>query len=240
MTDNENVVKQHQLDRLAAGDTSIEETRQIVASLDDVPDGWKQCALALLEAQSWRRTIRSLTAKSDQHVVAVPQRGSAKRSEHRRLWRFVGTATLVAVALIGGISLGRHSIDQSRVTVQPSAESQNVNSDNAMADHRPETRAAQNVGDAPQQSQKLVGLLKVESESGASRLVPVVFNAKANQEALNHEPPLLSEYERHLLALSGWQVTEDRKLLTVQLADGGKLTIPIGAIQYRAIHRQVY
>jgi hypothetical protein len=39
-------------DRLVDGELSPAEYRQLLASLDDMPDGWRQCALAFLEAQA--------------------------------------------------------------------------------------------------------------------------------------------------------------------------------------------
>ena len=36
---------------------------QLLASLDDQPDGWRRCALAFLEAQSWRKSLRQIRAR---------------------------------------------------------------------------------------------------------------------------------------------------------------------------------
>lgn len=47
-------------DRLADGELSSAERRALLASLDELPDGWRRCALTLLEAQAWRREFSSL------------------------------------------------------------------------------------------------------------------------------------------------------------------------------------
>ncbi len=59
-------------DRLVDDELSDTERRQLLASLDDEPGGWRCCALAFLEAQAWRRTMRdfprcegALTAADD-------------------------------------------------------------------------------------------------------------------------------------------------------------------------------
>ena len=38
-------------DRLVDGELSSTERRQLIASLDDRPGGWRRCALAFVEAQ---------------------------------------------------------------------------------------------------------------------------------------------------------------------------------------------
>lgn len=55
-------------DRLADGELSTEERRALLSSLDDQPDGWRRCALALLEAQTWRQQFQCLV-----HDEAPPQ-----------------------------------------------------------------------------------------------------------------------------------------------------------------------
>jgi hypothetical protein len=54
-------------DRLADGELSGDEYRRLLASLDHHPDGWKRCALALLEAQALRGELRALVAEQQPH-----------------------------------------------------------------------------------------------------------------------------------------------------------------------------
>jgi hypothetical protein len=49
-------------DRLADGELSTMERERLLASLDDRTDGWRRCALAFLEAQSWRQQMKQLVA----------------------------------------------------------------------------------------------------------------------------------------------------------------------------------
>jgi hypothetical protein len=64
-------------DRLADDELSPQERQQLLGSLDDLPDGWRRCALALLEAQTWRREFRSLTTESPNRPPAVVQVAAA-------------------------------------------------------------------------------------------------------------------------------------------------------------------
>jgi hypothetical protein len=52
-----NPINDFEFDRLVDGELVADERRRLLASLDDRPDGWRQCALAFLEAQSWRADL---------------------------------------------------------------------------------------------------------------------------------------------------------------------------------------
>ena len=52
------------LDRLVDGELSPAERRELLASLDGRPDGWRRCALAFLEAQTWRGELPQLVAEA--------------------------------------------------------------------------------------------------------------------------------------------------------------------------------
>jgi hypothetical protein len=58
MTDD--YLNDDRLDRLVDGELPADERRQMIAALDARPDGWRRCALAFLEAQSWRSDMRRL------------------------------------------------------------------------------------------------------------------------------------------------------------------------------------
>ncbi len=93
------------LDRLADGELSADERRRLLESLDARPDGWRRCALAFLEAQSWRegfgevareRVETKSAATTSSVVVAVGNRTAMKRG---LAWLAVAAGLLVAVTL---------------------------------------------------------------------------------------------------------------------------------------------
>jgi hypothetical protein len=65
-------------DRLADGELLPQERRRLLARLDSVPDGWRQCALAFLEGQAWRATFRSLVR--EERMPRSPQAGTTSRA----------------------------------------------------------------------------------------------------------------------------------------------------------------
>lgn len=48
------------LDLLVDGELNEPDRRELLAGLDDEPGGWRRCALAFLEAQSWRHEMPAL------------------------------------------------------------------------------------------------------------------------------------------------------------------------------------
>ncbi len=60
-------------DRLVDGELSAIERERLLTSLDDRADGWRRCALAFLEAQSWRRQMKKLVAAPFQKRVQPSQ-----------------------------------------------------------------------------------------------------------------------------------------------------------------------
>ena len=51
-------------DRLVDGELSAAERRELLASLDGRPTGWRRCALAFLEAQTWQDELALWPARS--------------------------------------------------------------------------------------------------------------------------------------------------------------------------------
>jgi hypothetical protein len=83
---NQNFDLTVQLDRLADGELPAEDYRALLAALDEEPQGWRRCAMALLEAQALRKDLELLRGEclaSPAKVVALP---SMKTQRARRPW----------------------------------------------------------------------------------------------------------------------------------------------------------
>jgi hypothetical protein len=96
------------LDRLVDGELSSAERQQMLTALEARPDGWRRCALAFLEAQSWGGEMRRLVSDAadrdrDQPVVTLASAessGSPRRSSAGAgAWMSVAAAVLVAFGL---------------------------------------------------------------------------------------------------------------------------------------------
>ncbi|HEY2894881.1 MAG TPA: hypothetical protein VGJ16_11725, partial [Pirellulales bacterium] len=95
------------LDRLVDGELGPQERRQLLAALDDEPGGWRHCALAFLEAQSWRwqltRAAAEPLAKSTDPVQPLPR----ERPRSRAWASWLATAACVLIAFGIGRALPR-------------------------------------------------------------------------------------------------------------------------------------
>jgi hypothetical protein len=94
-------------DRLVDGELSALERQQLLASLDDRPGGWRRCALAFLEAQTWRGEMRRVVNEPPPFTklpASSVQPLSAKRTGRSKLaasstWLATAASLLLAFGL---------------------------------------------------------------------------------------------------------------------------------------------
>jgi hypothetical protein len=97
-------VEDRLIDRLVDGELPDAERRALLLQLETEPDGWRRCALAFLEAQSWRETFRPLAAPAREEALpVVPQ---PRRSRKPHSWRPVARLTGLAASLAMAFALG--------------------------------------------------------------------------------------------------------------------------------------
>jgi hypothetical protein len=74
------------IDRLVDGELPEPDRRALLALLDDEPggDGWRRCALAFLEAQSWREALRPSASAARASVPAAGGAGAVPEGSQRR------------------------------------------------------------------------------------------------------------------------------------------------------------
>lgn len=96
-------------DQLVDGELSPAERSRLLESLDARPQGWRRCALAFLEAQSWRNELRQLAGEPRQGtavgaITPASQSQNIKRSTMRTAaqWLAVAASLLVAFKLGSG------------------------------------------------------------------------------------------------------------------------------------------
>jgi anti-sigma factor RsiW len=92
--DNDDVL----LDRLVDGELSGDERRRLLASLEDRPDGWRRCALAFLEAQSWRGEMRQMVREEATPTATLPLDRDRPRTSSSRAGAWLASAAALLVA----------------------------------------------------------------------------------------------------------------------------------------------
>src|SRR4051794_31390065 len=106
MNDNQSFNEANLLDRLVDGELSGSERRQLLQSFDNRPEGWRRCALAFLEAQSWREEIGQVARDR----VAKPKESKPSPSplpaSHKLRWGTGATWLAMAASLLLAFGLG--------------------------------------------------------------------------------------------------------------------------------------
>jgi hypothetical protein len=105
------------IDRLVDGELSGDERRHLLASLEAQPDGWRRCALAFVEAQTWRGAMGGLLRENaapagpSVSLSAAETSGSAgaSPSQNETARSHLGTWFAVAASVVVAFGLGRQS-----------------------------------------------------------------------------------------------------------------------------------
>lgn len=87
------------LDKLVDGELDEACRAELLRALDECPDGWKRCALAFLEAQSWGG---ALGVAAHDRGGASPAAGPQPRPTHLFVRQFMALAAAVVVAFCAG------------------------------------------------------------------------------------------------------------------------------------------
>lgn len=99
------------IDRLVDGELSSGERRELLASLETKPGGWRRCALAFVEAQTWGLELRGLMAQTpatsaDAAVVELAKQSNESNPSARSQ---LATWFAVAASVVVAFGLGRQS-----------------------------------------------------------------------------------------------------------------------------------
>jgi hypothetical protein len=99
-------------DRLVDGELSDGERRRLLESLDTRPEGWRRCALAFLEAQTWRDDLGWLLHEPGGERAVDANVSSSPAIASRRALKLGMASLAIAASLLIAFSLGRMQGDQ--------------------------------------------------------------------------------------------------------------------------------
>ncbi|MEX0678772.1 MAG: hypothetical protein WD063_16965 [Pirellulales bacterium] len=227
-------------DRLVDGELGLLERGELLAALDDEPGAWRCCALAFLEAQSWRWQLsRMATEPILAQLSKNGPNGPARRGA------FLGGALAIAASLAVAFVLGTrfpttHS-DIPLATNEQSAPKGPQAHTVARPDSLPtpvdlaveqveQDDPAGATGDTPWQTLTLTPV--GGTGSGEPIQLRVVESDDAGQ--LFAERSSLSSQLTGRLEQEGWEVNRRRRLLPIDLSDGRQVVVPIEEVD---LHR---
>jgi len=105
MNDNKSLNEDILLDRLVDGELKGDERRRLLQSFDKQPEGWRRCALAFLEAQSWREELgqvaRGRDTEAHEPKPPVPSVAALRKPAWTKgaMWFALAASLLVAFGL---------------------------------------------------------------------------------------------------------------------------------------------
>ncbi len=231
------------IDQIVDGILAPSQLRDAIDCLDRDPDGWKRCALAFLEAQCWRESLRLVgDPKSTSFTAEVtsftPSNVHPSRIGRPWLARAFAASAVAASFALGWLGHQARSRPLPDVTIaarsresetKPQASSQaEIPAMTARDALGPKHLAAVN----PREHVTTVARLRVGSADSTNAL-PILAGPGINTEWLKNQPPPVSQYGQAVLQQHGYQVDQRRRLISATLADGRRVTVPIDQVQIR-------
>ncbi|MFH1268526.1 MAG: hypothetical protein ABIK89_22615 [Planctomycetota bacterium] len=226
-------------DLLVDGELPERERRNLLSTLDDLPGGWRRCALAFLEALSWKDELGGIRREADSPVQVAPARRRSGFPAGR--WTTVLSAAASFLVALGlGLMIGDFWRPEAEGAPSPAQIAGAPQGPERPAPARDEPRAAP-AADVPGDSWQLVTL---PAGLGPDGVGPIQLPARQRdhleeawpQEFASTVPPDLMR----LLKESGHEVSRDRRLVPFQLDDGRRVVVPFEQVEFRYVGNPAY
>ncbi len=220
-----------QLDMLVDGELSEAQRREVLATLDMEPDGWRRCALAFLESQGWREEMRAISGES----VETASSASKPRPAWPRLRTVLAMAASFLLAL--GLGLGFDNlIGRNHPQVPPLHPTNQVAELSQPKESIDAESAADPALDALAESAvpyRYVTLPAQDPVSGEAESIrmPVVPQEYLGEGWPYQLPSVLPDRVVQRLRQRGHDVVQERHLVPFQAADGSRVVFPVDQVE---------
>jgi hypothetical protein len=259
-----------QIDRLVDGELNAAERRQLLAECDEREGAWRRCALAFLEAQSWRTEFTALTAPAPSPAVVIGPTVArdptlAPRPAHeivrRRRWvrtqlrtgrdwsTVAGAPWALAACALVAFALGWMTRPQGAAessvdpTFQTALPSEAIGAGRAIAASDAPNDVDQSLpSDVAAETPETITLVMDCGPDGEQRQIelPVLPTAEDDLAALEQGEPVVSAELQAALLRMGHGVNERRQLVPLVLEDGRRLVVPVDEIEFTPVEALEY
>jgi hypothetical protein len=216
-----------QLDRLVDGELGEIERRELLSHLEAEPDGWRRCALAFLEGQSWREEMRSMSDRAIAETAVVARQ---PRSSWQRGRTFLAVAGSFLLALGLGLTIGNMFDDP---PLPPPVHVAGVQPPEETIDIQPSAVPVRQ--EAPELAipYQYVAIPAQDPVSGEAESVqmPVVPQQYLDEGWPYQLPSVLPDHVVQSLHQRGHDVVQQRRLVPFQAADGSRVVFPVDEVQ---------
>ncbi|MBI2823085.1 MAG: hypothetical protein HYX69_00175 [Planctomycetia bacterium] len=217
------------LDLLVDGELDEGRRRELLAGFEEQTGAWRRCALAFLEAQSFKREIRDLAQPPGRMVI---EPSPARRS----WWRlpYTGLPLAMAASFIVAFGLGwivRHpvaempGVDEAGIAALPTDIAQGISQG----------------GSAPDRWDT-VTLVMDDGSGGQKRRfdLPIVETGSADAAWVDRDAAIVPPELADAFSRLGHRVHQQRKFVPVDLEDGRQLVVPVDEIEFTPVSTQAY
>jgi hypothetical protein len=203
--------KQRLFDLLVDGELAENERGELLAWCEREPDGWRRCALAFLEAQSWSKVLGGLTETTQRPAIGQqsPTTTVARpdRFWHERQW---GTMLAMAASVVLAFTLG--------VWV----------------------RNAGTGGQIVPLGQPVTSIVGNGASGADQGHLPGVAGDQLDGDWLRMQPAAVPEDVRRAFERLGHQVEQQRRLVPYRLDDGRRIVVPVDQVEVRPVENRSY
>lgn len=221
-------------DLLVDGELGEAARRQLLSRLDDEPGGWRRCALAFLEAQSWRQAFGAVVAGTKAEVP----------SRRPTTWFRLGgpASTLLAMAASFAAALILGAVVQGIRTPGTSAGGsaggeivERVGMESSGGHVGPKENPPDGSRGKPAAAPPklwVVGLPGAVGPEGEGQTIPLLAEERdqLNEHWLQSLPAPLSPEVLEQLQQVGLRVEQRRRLLPWRMKDGRRLVVPVDEV----------
>lgn len=234
-------------DLLVDGELLPDQRRDLLNQLDLQPDGWRRCALAFLEAQSFRAALGPLAAQRKEATATPASAGRERRTRggfSRMPW--VGLAAGLLVAFTLGLATGRNLPAQRGPLHEVAKQNSKNVSQPLVSESSSREKVASNDSDRADGDaalDELVATLSFDLGDGSAQTeveVPVVERQDIDEAWLEQQPSAMPPYVQQRLERLGYQVQQQRTFLPFSLEDGRQLVVPVDAVNVSFVGHQRY
>jgi hypothetical protein len=223
------------LDRLVDGELSEERRRELLLQLERQPDGWRSCALAFLEAQSWKRDLGAVMRAPVETAQEPPTATPAAPATS--WWRRHGPLVLASAASFvlafivssAGRNLWQGILEAPQPQVAESTAPRQTPGGPTLDAH-----------DASPWRVVSFDVPNAGKEGVQNVRLPAKEQDRLDEGWLHSMPAPLSDDLRRALERTGHRVQESRRLMPVPMEDGRRLVVPVDQVDVRYVGNAAY
>lgn len=237
---------QHRFDRLADGELTNQQYKTLLASLDDEPGGWRQCALALLEHQALQRDLSDLAHAAQKQPFGnedTPKPPLHPRKDLPTVARWL-LAVAIAASFLVAFGLGMLYSATSRtpaptgdvVKTPPGRDTLGTNDSQPNSTDATDPRHSPRSGtdfqpvtrQPPQPLERVMLVIDQPDGTAPERIeLPVFDRSQLDDDWFAEREPAVPQEMIHTLRRMGHQLRRQRQFVPVVLHDGRRMVVPV-------------